>query len=66
LRPWRFLLSVFFDLCCAGEWQKVCPSGGPPYEYETEGEAWAMARMCYPDQIAFYGTVRVVKAEEKP
>jgi hypothetical protein len=49
-----------------GEWQKVCPSGGPPYEYETEGEAWAMARMCYPDQIAFYGTVRVVKAEEKP
>ncbi len=29
------------------EWQRVRPTGGKPYEYETRAEAESMRRLCY-------------------
>lgn len=30
-------------------WLAVRPTGGKPYKYNTENEAWRMLNICYPD-----------------
>ena len=32
------------------EWQRMRPTGGTPYEWETLQEASLYRRMCYPEQ----------------
>jgi len=33
-----------------GKWSSIRPTGGSPYQYDTEREARRMLKMCYPDQ----------------
>lgn len=43
-------------------WISVRPTGGKPYEYATEDEAWRMLRICYPEQVRIEGQARVIES----
>ncbi len=45
----------------AKTWQRLKPSRGPEYRFDTEDEAEQCARMCYPDHK---NDVRIVKVEQ--
>jgi len=48
-------MPYYIEVKIKGEYEKIRPSGGKPYEFKTREEAWSTARTCYPDQIAFGG-----------
>jgi hypothetical protein len=47
--PWE--VHVLVRIGDSEEMAAVHPTGGPPYRYDTEEEAKAVMRMCYPEQL---------------
>lgn len=47
--PEPFLMWLKFTDHEGTRWAAICPTGGEPYEYDTEDAARRMLQICYPD-----------------